>query len=110
MATINNTTRRSILAGLGVAIAGATIAGSALAAQPDTLRQQAEDLIRAAREVRIGLHSYPGHGGLWVMEPIDEPQSEQEMEVWHRLKRSMHDNPELKDAVKELLRIGSPQV
>jgi hypothetical protein len=66
-----------------------------------TLRQQAEELIRQAGEVRIGLSAC--QGSLWVTEPVDEPQTDEEMEVWHRLKRRMHENAALKAEVKAVL-------
>jgi hypothetical protein len=103
MATHTHITRRSILAGRGAAIAAAGIAGTALAAPPISLLQQAEDLIWEAREVRIGLYTYPGHSGLWVMEPVDEPQTDEEMEVWHRLKKQLRDQPALRAEVLRVL-------
>jgi hypothetical protein len=94
--------RRAFLKGAAAAIVAVNVAGTAIAAQP-TLRQQAEEVIRRAHEVRIGLYSDPHRGGLWVTEPVDEPQTDEEMEVWHRLKRRMHDNPALKAEVKAVL-------
>jgi len=103
MAHGQHTTRRAFFKGAAATILAGTVAGTAIARQSDMLRFRAEQLIADAREVRIALVLNPHTGGIWVTEPVDEPQTEEEMQVWHRLKLRLRSDPALKAEVKAVL-------
>jgi len=103
MAHGQHTTRRALFKGAAATILAGTVAGTAIARQPDMLRFRAEQLIADAREVRIALVLNPHTGGIWVAEPADDPHTEEEAAVWHRLKRRLREDPVLKAEVKAVL-------